>query len=94
MEQAKSTPGFRTRLLTDDERREAREEGREEGANNLLKTLIVNALKLKNKPFQRAMLEQVMQIGNMTQKSCLDFIKNVAKANGLKVPKNIFDSGR
>ncbi len=90
MEQAKSTPGFRTRLLTDDERREAREEG----ANNLLETLIVNALKLKNKPFQRAMLEQVMQIGNMTQKSCLDFIENVAKANGLKVPKNIFDSGR
>ena len=64
------------------------------GANNLLKTLIVNALKLKDKSSRKVILEQVMQIGNMTQKSCLDFIENVAKANGLKVPKNIFDSGR
>ena len=94
MEQVRNIPELRMRLLTDDERREAREEGEKRREDNILRTLIVNALKLKDKSSRKAILEQVMQIGNMTQKSCLAFIEDVANTNGLKVPKNIFDSGR
>ena len=60
MEQVRNIPELRMRLLTDDERREAREEGREEGEkrreDNILRTLIINALKQSKRQTIRRIL--------------------------------------